>query len=149
MMAALVGVLGDPSVLLAILAGVVAGMFLGVLPGLTATMGIVLVIPFTYALSTFQAFGVLLGIYVSGLYAGAISAILIRTPGTPAAAATLLDGYPMAQKGEAGRAIGIATFSSFLGGIFSAAAWPWWRLSWRSMRSASGRRSSSRSLPSA
>ena len=122
MSADLVATIGDPWVLLATLAGVVAGLCLGVLPGLTATMGIVLVIPFTYALSTFQAFGVLLGIYVSGLYAGAISAILIRTPGTPAAAATLLDGYPMARNGEPGRAIGIATFASFFGGIFSAIA---------------------------
>lgn len=122
MLPVMLDILTQPTVLLATLAGVVAGLSLGVLPGLTATMGIVLVIPFTYVLEPLQAFGVLLGIYVAGLYAGALSAILIRTPGTPAAAATLLDGYPMAQRGEAGRAIGIATFASFAGGMFSALA---------------------------
>jgi len=111
-----------PSILLTSLLGVILGIILGALPGLTATMGITLIIPFTYSLDVFHSFALLLAVYVSGIYGGSISAILIKTPGTPSSAATLLDGYPMAQRGEAGRAIGIATLSSFFGGIFSVIA---------------------------
>lgn len=111
-----------PSILLTSLLGTILGITLGALPGLTATMGIILIIPFTYNMDTFHSFAILLAVYVSGIYGGSISAILIKTPGTPSSAATLLDGYPMAQRGEAGRAIGIATLSSFFGGIFSVIA---------------------------
>jgi len=109
-----------PSILFICLVGVIVGTILGALPGLTATMGITLIIPFTYNLAIFPSFALLLGVYVSGIYGGSISATLIRTPGTPSSAATILDAYPMAQRGEAGRAIGIATIASLFGGLFSA-----------------------------
>jgi putative tricarboxylic transport membrane protein len=109
----------SPSILAICFLGVVLGTTLGALPGLTATMGVTLIVPFTYGLDVMHSFALLLGVYVSGIYGGSISAILIRTPGTPSSAATLIDGYPMAQRGEAGRALGIASLSSFAGGIFS------------------------------
>ncbi|WP_370221701.1 tripartite tricarboxylate transporter permease [Cytobacillus sp.] len=102
---------------------VFAGVFLGVvfsaIPGLTATMGIALLIPYTFSLPQVPAISMLLGIYIGGMYGGSITAILIRTPGTPSAAATLLDGYPMAAKGQAGKALNYATIGSFVGGIIS------------------------------
>ncbi len=103
-----------------LLIGSLLGIIVGAIPGLTATMAIALLIPFTFKMEPISGIVMLLAIYASGIYAGGIASILIRTPGTPAAAATLLDGYPMAQKGQAGRAIGIATISSGIGGLFSA-----------------------------
>ena len=67
-----------------------------------------------------RAIGLLLGIYCGGMYGGSISAILIHAPGTPAAAATLLDGYPMCKKGQAGKALSVAMFASFCGGVIGA-----------------------------
>ncbi|MCS7310345.1 MAG: tripartite tricarboxylate transporter permease [Armatimonadetes bacterium] len=101
------------------LAGVVAGIVIGALPGLTATMGVALLVPFTFWLPTLPALMVLLGVYVGAMYGGALPAVLIRTPGTPAAAATTLDGYPMAQAGKAGLAIGISCITGVVGGVFS------------------------------
>ncbi len=106
----------------AIFVGVIFGTGLGALPGLTATMGIALVIPLTYTLSPITAFSMLLGAYKGGTYGGSIPAILINTPGTPAAAATFLDGFPMAQKGEAGRAMAMALWASIIGDIFGTLA---------------------------
>ncbi|MCM1321258.1 MAG: tripartite tricarboxylate transporter permease [Bacteroides sp.] len=109
-----------PHTLLMIFIGALGGVVLGAIPGLTATMGIALLIPFTYGMDLLPSVGMLLGIFCGGMYGGSIAAILIHTPGTPAAAATVLDGYPMAQKGEAGRALSIAMISSFTGGIIGA-----------------------------
>ena len=100
--------------------GITAGIIVGALPGLTATMGCALLIPFTFGLPPVQGLLMLLGIFCGGIYGGSISGILIRTPGTPSAAATLLDGYPLSQKGMAGKAIGMATVASFLGGTTGA-----------------------------
>lgn len=110
----------DPISLLFILIGVTAGIIVGSLPGLTATMGCALLIPFTFSLPPIQGLVMLMGIFSGGIYGGSISGILIRTPGTPAAAATLLDGHPLSQKGQAGKAIGIATIASFVGGTIGA-----------------------------
>ena len=99
--------------------GTVFGLILGVLPGLGPTTGGALILPFTMTLDPLSAIILLTAIYCAGTYGGAITAVLINTPGTPAAAATCLDGYPLAQKGEAGRALGMATVSSTFGGIFS------------------------------
>ncbi|MDC1507970.1 tripartite tricarboxylate transporter permease, partial [Oceanospirillaceae bacterium] len=85
--------------------GVTGGIIIGSLPGLTATMGVALLVPFTFGLPLIESIGMLLGIFCGAIYGGSIPAILIRTPGTPAAAATLIDGYPLSQKGEAGRAL--------------------------------------------
>jgi putative tricarboxylic transport membrane protein len=98
---------------------VFVGIIIGCLPGLTVIMGIVIMTPLTFGLPMHFAILILIGIYVGGNYGGSISAALINIPGTPAAVCTVLDAYPMAQRGEAGRAIGIATVSSFLGGLFS------------------------------
>ena len=99
--------------------GTLFGLILGVLPGLGPTTGGALILPFTMTLDPLSAIVLLTAIYCSATYGGAITAVLINTPGTPAAAATCLDGYPLAQKGEAGRALGMATISSTIGGIFS------------------------------
>ncbi|MEW6660876.1 MAG: tripartite tricarboxylate transporter permease [Bacillota bacterium] len=107
----------QPSGLLFILLGVTGGILIGSLPGLTATMGVALLVPFTFGLPVHHGLGMLLGIFCGAIYGGSISAILIRTPGTPAAAATVLDGYPLSQQGQAGRALTISLFSSFIGGI--------------------------------
>ena len=102
-----------------IIIGVAAGIAIGCLPGLTATMGVALVLPLTFGMDAAPGMLLLIGVYVGAIYGGSISAILIRTPGTPAAAATVLDGYEFAKRGEAGRALGLSTLSSFLGGILS------------------------------
>lgn len=107
-------------VLLMTLLGAFGGVLLGAIPGMTATMGVALLIPFSFGMDLIPSIGLLLGIYCGGMYGGSISAILIHAPGTPSAAATLLDGYPMTQKGEAGRALSIAMFSSFCGGVIGA-----------------------------
>jgi len=107
-------------VLLLMVAGLVAGILAGALPGLTATMSIALLVPFTYKIeSPLAGLMVLLGVYVGAMHGGAISAILIRTPGTPAAAATCFDGYPLAQQGRAALALNVSTIASTTGGVFS------------------------------
>ena len=102
------------------LLGALGGVLLGAIPGMTATMGVALLIPFSFGMDLIPSIGLLLGIYCGGMYGGSISAILIHAPGTPSAAATLLDGYPMCQKGQAGRALSIAMFASFCGGVLGA-----------------------------
>lgn len=109
-----------PGVMLMVLFGCIGGILVGALPGMTATMAVALLVPFTFKLELTHSLGMLLGIYCGGMYGGSISAILIRTPGTPAAAATLIDGYPMGQKGEASRALSMALFASFCGGMIGA-----------------------------
>ncbi len=110
----------EPGVLMVIALGTLGGILIGALPGLTATMGVALLIPMTFGMEPVKGLNMLIGIYVGGIYGGCISSILIKTPGTPAAAATVLDGYPMAQKGLAGKALGMATIASAIGGLFSA-----------------------------
>ena len=110
----------NPTNFFFVFVGITAGIIVGALPGLTATMGCALLIPFTFGLPPVQGLLMLMGIFCGGIYGGSISGILIRTPGTPSAAATLLDGYPLSQKGMAGKAIGMATVASFLGGTTGA-----------------------------
>lgn len=105
-----------------ILLGVLAGIIIGALPGLTVNMGIALLLPLTYSFQGMTGILLLLGVYCGAVYGGSITAILISTPGTPASAATVLDGYPMAKKGEAGRALGLSTMGSMFGGLFSTVA---------------------------
>jgi len=114
------GYVFQPAALLMLFVGVASGIIVGALPGLTATMGVALLVPFSFGMEPVPAMLLLLGLYVGAIYGGSISAILIRTPGTPASAATLLDGYPLFMKGKAGLALGTATFSSVFGGIGSA-----------------------------
>lgn len=93
------------------------GIIVGMLPGLTATMGIALMTTLTFKMAADNAVLILICMYVGAIYGGSRSAILLNIPGTPANAATTLDGYPLAQQGKAGRAIGIATTGSLLGSI--------------------------------
>jgi putative tricarboxylic transport membrane protein len=109
----------DLNVFVFMILGVVLGLIVGALPGLTATMGVSILVPLTYSLSPTAAILMLLGICCAANYAGSISATLVNIPGTPSAVMTTLDAYPKALKGQAGRAIGIATVSSSLGGLFS------------------------------
>jgi len=102
-----------------ILIGVFIGIIMGSIPGMTATMTVAVLVSFTFGMSPTEGMMLLLGIYGGALYAGSIPAILIRTPGTPSAAATIFDGFPLAEKGQAGKAIGIATVASFVGGATS------------------------------
>ena len=111
--------LADPMILLMIFAGTVFGVVIGALPGLTCTMGVALLVPVTFGMSPEMGLALLGAIYCSSTYSGAISAILINIPGTPANCCTLLDGYPMTQKGESGRAIALATSASAFGGFIS------------------------------
>jgi putative tricarboxylic transport membrane protein len=97
--------------------GVLLGVLVGVIPGLTATLAIALLLPFTFTLPPVQALLMLLGIYVGGIYGGSITAITIRIPGAPANTMTLLDGHAMARADRTEEALGLATFSSFVGGI--------------------------------
>ena len=117
---AFITVLLNPINFLYVFIGITGGIIVGALPGLTATMGCALLIPFTFGRPPVQGLLMLIGIFCGGIYGGSVSSILIRTPGTPSAAATALDGYPLTQKGMAGKAIGTATIASFLGGTTGA-----------------------------
>ncbi|MGA1560182.1 MAG: tripartite tricarboxylate transporter permease [bacterium] len=111
--------LADPMLLLLIVLATLGGILVGALPGLNATNGVALLLPFTITMEPIAAIAVLTTIYCAATFAGAITAILINTPGTSASATTCLDGYPLAQRGEAGRALGMAAVSSTIGGIIS------------------------------
>ncbi|MDE0002107.1 MAG: tripartite tricarboxylate transporter permease [Rhodospirillaceae bacterium] len=111
--------LTDPVVLGLIVAGTVAGVIIGALPGLSSSMGVALLLPFSLYLDPVPAIALLSALYCAGTFGGSITAVLINAPGAPPAVATAFDGYPMALKGEAGRALGIAAVSSVSGGIIS------------------------------
>lgn len=108
--------------MLVLFLGVTGGMMAGAVPGLTAVMAIALLIPFTFALPPATGIMMLMAIYTSAIYGGSISAILLHTPGTPASAATALDGYPLTLRGKGHIALRVATFSSMVGGFISAIA---------------------------
>ena len=112
----------SPPVLLAMAAGTTIGVFIGALPGLSATMGIAVLIPLTFTMDPLVALGMMAGIYNGAMYGGAIPAILLRIPGTPAGIATVFDGHPMAQQGRGLEAMKIALTSSAIGGSVSALA---------------------------
>lgn len=109
----------DPVLLTLLVVATLGGVLIGALPGLNATTGAALLLPFTLTMEPIPAIAILTAIYCSATFAGAITAILINTPGTSASATTCLDGYPLAKRGEAGRALGLAVVSSTLGGVFS------------------------------
>jgi len=108
----------NPSVLLYTFIGVGLGIFIGSLPGLTATMGCAILLPLTFWLEPHQGLGMLFGVYSSALYAGGISAVLINMPGTPASIASTFDGYKIVKRGEAKLALWINTTFSVIGGLF-------------------------------
>ncbi|GEA51635.1 C4-dicarboxylate ABC transporter permease [Vibrio inusitatus NBRC 102082] len=112
----------DVYMLAAIAVGVIGGVMIGLLPGLTSTMAVALLIPVTFSMPPQVGLGMLGGIYVASTYSGAISAILLNIPGTSAAVATLLDGHPMSKSGQSTRALALATFASCIGGFVSVGA---------------------------
>lgn len=101
------------------LLGVIVGIIFGAIPGMTATMAIAIFLPLTYAYDLTTSLYLLLGLYVGGISGGLIPAILINIPGTPSSITTGFDGYPMAKRGEAERALKIGITSSLFGGLFS------------------------------
>lgn len=103
---------------LCVFAGTVLGLFAGALPGLSSPMAIIVLLPLTYPMEPLPALLVMIGVYVGTKLGGSFSAILLRTPGTPGAACTVLDGFPMAERGQAGLALGYATVGSTFGGLF-------------------------------
>lgn len=107
------------SSLIATAIGAVLGLIVGMIPGMTISTGIIVLLPLTFVLEPNVSIALLLGLYVAGMTGGSFSAILLNIPGTPSASATAMDGYPLAQRGEAGRALGISISASFVGGIFS------------------------------
>ncbi|WP_394186155.1 tripartite tricarboxylate transporter permease [Metabacillus halosaccharovorans] len=106
-------------VLALIFIGVLLGIVTGSLPGLSAMMGVSILIPISYGLSPAAGILMLIGVYLGAVYGGSISATLVNIPGTPSAVMTTLDAYPLAKKGQAGRALGISTISSACGGLLS------------------------------
>ncbi|WP_212526066.1 tripartite tricarboxylate transporter permease [Actibacterium sp. MT2.3-13A] len=108
-----------PSAIGAVGLGVLIGLIFGSIPGLTFTVALALALPITFSMEPVAAIGLLLGTYIGGMTGGSVSAILLGIPGTPSAAATVLDGYPMTKKGEASIALGTAVIVSVFGGIFS------------------------------
>ncbi|MDK2882525.1 MAG: putative tricarboxylic transport rane protein [Bacillota bacterium] len=109
----------QPVNLFACLIGVIAGTLIGALPGLGPSTGVAVLLPLTFGVNPTTAIVMLAGIYYGAMYGGAIASILINTPGDSAAVTTCLDGYPLAQKGRAGAALGMAAFASFIGGTIS------------------------------
>uniref|UniRef100_A0A7C3RIX8 C4-dicarboxylate ABC transporter permease n=1 Tax=Dictyoglomus thermophilum TaxID=14 RepID=A0A7C3RIX8_DICTH len=109
----------QPGNLILMLIGTVGGIIVGALPGVTSSMGIILLLPFTYYLDPKLALLMLAGMYSGSMFGGSISAILLGVPGTPSAAATLIDGYPLGRQGKAGKAIFTALIASVSGGILS------------------------------
>ena len=111
--------IADPFSLLLSIFGVAMGIIIGALPGLTATMGVAILLPFTFGMEPVPGLLMICGVYFGGVYGGSVTAILLKIPGTPAAAATAIDGYQLTMKGQAGIALGTATLSSFTGGTIS------------------------------
>ena len=99
--------------------GVFIGTFVGAVPGMTTPMAVALTLPFTFTLSPVSGILLLLGVYKGGIYGGSITAILINAPGTPAASCTVMDGYPLARRGEARRALDIALYASCIADFMS------------------------------
>ncbi len=107
----------QPQLLLLVGIGTLAGVYVGAIPGLSVTMAVSILISFTFSWDVYPAISLMIGIYMGGVYGGSRTAILLNIPGAPSAIATALDGYPMAQRGEAGTAIGVTTVMSFFGGF--------------------------------
>lgn len=112
----------DFSVIMLNFFGVTLGILFGAIPGMTATMGIALCLPITFGMEPIAGMSLLIGLYVGGISGGLISATLLKIPGTPASIATTFDSAPLAARGEAGKALGVGIFSSFIGGIISTLA---------------------------
>ena len=111
-----------PQFILLVFLGSVAGLFVGSIPGLSVSMATALLVSITYTWQTNDALAMIMGVYVVGVFSGAVSAILINIPGAPSSVVTTLDGYPMARKGEAYKALFYATLYSFVGSVIGLVA---------------------------
>lgn len=111
-------IIADPINIIALFAAVFIGFLGGALPGISGVMLVVILLPVTYGMESTTAFILLTGIYGATVFSGLITAILYRAPGTPEAVTTVFDGYPMTQRGEGGKALGIGILSSAVGGTF-------------------------------
>ncbi len=107
----------NPHLMMLTAAGTLAGIYVGAIPGLSVTMAVSILISFTFSWDVNNALALMVGIYCGGVYGGSRTAILLNIPGAPAAIATSFDGFPLAERGEAGRAIGVSTVISVLGGF--------------------------------
>lgn len=112
-------VLLNPTSLLLIFIGVCVGIIGGAIPGISPSMAVALLLPMTYSMTPTQGIVMLMGIYIGANYGGSITAVALNTPGTPSAAVTSFDGYPMAQTGRGGEAMGISLWASTFGGLIS------------------------------
>ena len=112
----------NPGMFLMVCVAIILGTIFGALPGVSATMAVALGLTFTYTMEPIPAIVFLTAIYCSSITGGSITAILFKIPGVPSSAPTTFDGYPMAQRGEAGKALGVALLASAIGGLFSAIA---------------------------
>jgi putative tricarboxylic transport membrane protein len=106
--------------LVPLLAGTFVGVVGGALPGITNTMAVIMVLPFTFGLEPLQGLAAMIGVYVGGESGGLITSTLLGIPGKPSSVATMFDGFPMAQKGEPGRALWLGIYASFFGGLLGA-----------------------------
>ncbi|MNF56219.1 Tripartite tricarboxylate transporter TctA family protein [compost metagenome] len=107
----------EPNLLLLTALGTFAGIYIGAIPGLSVTMAVSILVSFTFSWEVNSALALIVGIYIGGVYGGSRSAILLNIPGAPSSVATAFDGYPLAKLGEAGRAIGLSTVMSVIGGL--------------------------------
>ncbi|GHC24017.1 tripartite tricarboxylate transporter permease [Aidingimonas halophila] len=110
-----------PGVLILIIIGVLFGIIGGSIPGFTVTMAILVVFPFTFAMDPISGVALMIGVFVGGYSGGIVSGVMLGIPGTPSSITTVYDGYPMAQNGEPGRALGIGMLASFFGTLISIA----------------------------
>lgn len=115
-------IIARPETFLLIFSGTILGVVFGAMPGVSASMAVALALPFSYAMEPVIAIAFLTSVFCSSITGGGVTAILFKIPGTPANAPTTFDGYPMAQRGEAGKALGISLVCSALGGLVSAFA---------------------------
>lgn len=107
----------EPNLLLLTALGTFAGIYIGAIPGLSVTMAVSILVSFTFSWEVNSALALIVGIFIGGVYGGSRSAILLNIPGAPSSVATGFDGYPLAKLGEAGRAIGLSTVMSVIGGL--------------------------------
>jgi putative tricarboxylic transport membrane protein len=112
----------DPQLLLLVAAGTLGGIYVGAIPGLSVTMAVSILISFTFSWEMNPALALMIGIWTGGVYGGSRSAVLLNIPGAPAAVATGFDGYPLAKLGEAGKALGLSTTASVIGGVLGVIA---------------------------
>lgn len=107
----------EPTSLALVIAGTIIGIIFGAIPGLTATLAVILLIPLTYGLDSAQGLSLLIGTYIGGISGGCVASVLLGMPGTPSSIVTTLDGFPMAQQGRAGKALGVSITSNLVGSL--------------------------------